>query len=134
MAAKPKPALSRWLIDQRKAHDEVVSDVARITDRSDATVRGWEAGRPPSGDDPTIAVLERHWGSIAPKDPMQEQADLAAAIRDQTVAINALVALLTPVVEDQGIRLAEAERLLARLTARGFAAGTTPHAPAETTG
>lgn len=79
MARKPKPALAQWVIDQRKAHGESVTDIARVTDRSEATVRGWEAGRPPQSDDPVIAHLERHWGSIAPNDG-NPTGDLASAI------------------------------------------------------
>lgn len=89
MASKPKPALSRWMIDHRKERGETVEDIARVTDRSAATVRGWEAGRPPLADDPVVAHLERHWGAVAPREGVPD--DLAAAIRDQADAIRVLV-------------------------------------------
>ena len=89
MARKPKPPISLWLAEQRKAHHETVEDVARIVDRVPATIRGWEAGRPPQGDDASVTVLERHWGSIAPKTEMP--ADLATALMEQARVIQAQV-------------------------------------------
>lgn len=80
MASKPKPALSEWLIVHRKERGDTVADTARVTDRSEATVRGWEAGRPPSADDPVIAHLERYYGAVAPKDA--DQSDLVSALKD----------------------------------------------------
>lgn len=94
MASKPKPAIARWLIDLRKAHGLSVADIARVTDRTEATVRGWEAGRPPQSSDPTIAVLESYFGSQAPRDAAEDQADLAAAIRLQAAAIDAQAAAI----------------------------------------
>lgn len=91
MARKPKPELAIWLIDQRKAHGESVGDIARVTDRTEATVRGWEAGRPPSADDAVIAHLERHWGAIAPQDDRTITSNIIDAIDRNTEMLRAVL-------------------------------------------
>ena len=90
MARKPKPPLAEWLVSRRKAKGLTTADVARVVDRSEATIRGWEAGRPPRADDPSIVVLERYYGAEAPSDTAPD--DLVAAINRQAAALEALVA------------------------------------------
>lgn len=125
MASKPKPSLSVWLIAQRKAHGETVEDVARVVDRSDATIRGWEAGRPPSADDPSIVVLERHWGSEAPHETLGENFPTllvsmerqTAAIEAQVNALRELTLTLIPLVEAATVRETRVEEVEGELKA-----------------
>ncbi len=114
MASTPKPALSLWLRSERKAHGETVEEVARYVDRSPATIRGWEAGKPPKSDDASIIVLERHWGSIAPKTEMP--ADLATALMEQARVIQAQVDAIDRQSEAIDRQTAVLERVLERLT------------------
>ena len=125
MARKPKPALAEWLIVHRKERGETVEDIARVTDRSAATVRGWEAGRPPHPDDPVIAHLERHYGSQAPRD-VADQAALVTALTAQTAAITALVGELQKWRTEDRERLAEVEAMLDGLVAGSLGAPGTP--------
>jgi hypothetical protein len=121
MARKPKPALSEWLIAHRKDAGETVADIARVTDRSEATVRGWEAGRPPQADDPVIAHLERHWGSVAPTEAGPDQSALVAALDRQTILLATILDQLVSDGADREARLRAVEAELESL--RGPQAG-----------
>jgi DNA-binding XRE family transcriptional regulator len=114
MARKPKSPLALWLAEQRKAHGETPEDVARVVDRSPATIRAWEAGRPPRGADASIVVLERHWGSVAPKTELP--ADLATALMEQARVIQAQVDAIDRQSEAIDRQTAVLERVLERLT------------------
>jgi transcriptional regulator with XRE-family HTH domain len=113
LMGNPKPPLSAWVAGQRKAHGETVEDIARYVDRSPATVRGWESGRPPKGDDASVMILERHWGSIAPKTEMP--ADLATALMEQARVIQAQVDAIDRQSEAIDRQTAVLEKVLERL-------------------
>jgi hypothetical protein len=131
MASKPKPALSEWLIAHRKEHGESVADIARVTDRSEATVRGWEAGRPPQPDDPVIAHLERHWGAIAPREAgAGDQTALVTALAAQTAALTALVDELRLWRSEDRKRLSRVEAVVDRLVVGALGGPDTPVAGA----
>lgn len=139
MASTGKPALSDWLIEHRKAkrlpgssEGLTVLDVAKLVGRSEATVRGWEAGRPPKADSQPIRLLEQLYGASAPGD--DEDTGLVAALNRQSEAIEALVGLLAPLVEQQDRRLAVLEPVVARLAERVLEAPTTQPAPHRTKG
>lgn len=90
MARRAKPELALWLIDERKRNNRSVRDVAQLVNRSEATVRGWEAGRPPRADDEVIALLESVYDSVAPRSEEERAGDLAHAIlelRDELAAM-----------------------------------------------
>jgi len=87
-----RPALSTWIIDNRKRLGWKVEGLgARLRaagfEAADTTVRTWEAGRRPSAD--TIRGLERLFDASAPL--ADDQTDLVAALDRQTVALTALV-------------------------------------------
>lgn len=100
--AKPKPPISSWLAQQRKAAGLKPGELAgRLRERGlraeEGTVRTWEAGRKPSDD--AIAELERIFGAQAPTstavdvDAARGEAILAmtAAIKEQTQVMRELL-------------------------------------------
>lgn len=110
----PKPPLSQWINAQRKLHRETVEEVARVVNRSPATVRGWESGRPPKDDDVSVVVLQRHWESVAPK--TETPADLATALMEQARVIQAQVDAIDRQSDAIREQTAVLERVLERLT------------------
>lgn len=107
MATKPKPAVSRWIVSERKRVSRLTpekpmkpGDIAtRMTELGypvkEGTVRVWEAGRTPSPEN--IEGLERVFGTLAPTsegtgpgDTLTVPSELLTVLRDQTKALTAL--------------------------------------------
>jgi transcriptional regulator with XRE-family HTH domain len=84
-----KTAFARWLIEQRKAAKLSTEELAARVGVSDATLRGWEAGRMPSlGNATSVARVLRS----EPPARLQSDDPFIEAVREQTQAINDLVA------------------------------------------
>lgn len=107
-----KTAIQLWVADRRKAGGYTSADLAKWTGVSVDTARGWESRGRPSED--AIAELERRFGESAPRDDAGAvgQEAVLAAIRENTAAVNALVQLLGPLLED---RASDAGRRLGKV-------------------
>lgn len=95
--AAPKPPLAAWITTERDRKGWKVEELSRRLvdlgcDAAVNTVRVWEAprGRPPKAS--TVAMMEQLFGSEAPAQDVES--DLAAAIREQAVAIDRLAQAL----------------------------------------
>lgn len=121
------PNTADWLVMQRgkRTQDEVVADLEA---RGQKLTRAWlsriENGAPFGSD--LLEAFKDYYGSVPPpyEPPPETNDDLAAAIRDQTEAINALVELIRPLVDgaerDLGHRLAETEAAVRGLVSQAM--------------
>lgn len=116
-ARHKKTAMQLWVGDNRKAGGYSSKDLAEWTGVTTDTARGWESRGRPSED--AIRILERRFGKPAPDDDgaPADQSDLAAAIREQTDAINALVQELALSRAAQVTETAELARAIGAIAA-----------------
>jgi transcriptional regulator with XRE-family HTH domain len=103
-----KHPIALWIIDSRREMTPPLkpADIARVIGVTEATARAWETARAgqttrlPSADN--LDAMSRLFGRPAPGRSQPTDTDLAAAIRDQTRAIDALVAHLDTFVGPLG--------------------------------
>lgn len=132
----PKGAWATHLHAIRRERDlsqvqafELVQEGLGLSPKSRAVYIAIDMGdRQPKPEEAEYLASVFGWPSAA-TEPTESGDPLVAALTRQSEAIEALVALLTPLVSDQASRLSEAESLLARLSAQAFAGAPTPRAP-----
>jgi transcriptional regulator with XRE-family HTH domain len=115
MATKPrymKTPLQLWIVDHRKRLGLTPGDLATMTGVTEDTARGWESRGQPSEE--ALAILQRRFGEPIPanRETPADQGALIAALDRQTKAIEALVAMMAPVVLSQGRRLDQIDAVL----------------------
>jgi transcriptional regulator with XRE-family HTH domain len=126
MATKPrymKTPIQLWIGDRRRELGLTSADIAAMTGVSEDTARGWESRGRPSEE--ALAVLQRRFGEPVPADreTPADQAALIAALDRQTKAMEALVAMMAPVVLSQGRKLEKVEAVLDGLVQRAMQDG-----------
>ncbi len=91
MATKPrhlKTPLQLWIVDNRKRLGLTPADLARLTDVTPDTARGWESRGAPSAD--ALAILVRTFGVPLPEEQQgYGDASLAAAVLELTGELRA---------------------------------------------
>jgi hypothetical protein len=119
---KQKPPISEWIVRERKRltwKPKDVSDRLKAAgyEAEESTVQVWEAGRSPKAE--TIDALEKLFGSVAPRENGNGNADLSAMIAAQTAAIERQTAVLERVLEllqgQAGSRLGQLVSALAEI-------------------
>lgn len=98
MATKPrhlKTPLQLWIVDNRKRLGLTPADLARLTDVSVDTARGWESRGSPSAD--ALAILQAKFGKPLPEET-QAVGDpgvtrLATAIEEQNALLRKVIGL-----------------------------------------
>lgn len=88
-----------WVADNRKRLGLTPADLATLTGVSIDTARGWESRGRPSED--AIGILERRFGVAFPRDEQAggSQAELIAALRDHTAALDRQTARMADLLE-----------------------------------
>ena len=118
MSQKPrtaKPALSLWVIDNRKRLGWKPADVAARVGVTEDTVRGWEAGRGMSED--ARLALEQAFGVPAPVGDREPTSELVSALREQTAEIGRLADGVEALLASRDRDLESLARTLAGLLA-----------------
>lgn len=120
MAARHKPAVTLWLIAERKRLGWKPEELSRRLKDAGyqaevSTVRVWESGRTPAAE--TVEGLEKLFGSTAPRETEQgyDMPALFAKMDRQTDAIesvaNALLELITRMDGAQSVAREEREQI-----------------------
>ena len=148
-ARPPRGAWANHLHDQRRKRElssqqafELVQERLGLSPKSRAVYTALDMGnRQPRPEEAEVLAAEFGWppeGTQATTATTEPPTDLIAAITAQTAAIEALVALLQPLVEDReaGLtaRLGELEPVVRRLAERDLGVPPEPPLHRETAG